>query len=168
MLDINSFPRPTRPILILGKGPSLDRRKDINEHKFFTIGINQVPNTDVAHWIDWEVMDFNRLANTLIICPYYPLLHREPHNVRFPDLPNVYCYNFSYAPEKVGESPVISNDGYSLHCIINLLIHMGIREAHSLGIDGGRGLSKGMVSPDQDYSNQFRYLNKLDFKLTRL
>lgn len=160
MKSIFEFAFPNKQILIIGKGPSYARRREINENLFFTIGINQVPNVDCAHFIDWEVFDFNR---PMILSPYKPLLHRRPHTAMVPDMPFIWCYNF-YTHEKVDDYPVIGNDQFSIHCILRILGEKGIRDVCTLGIDGGFSYNHNFdekFKRPEGYDQQFNYIQKI-------
>ena len=162
-----------KPILVIGKGPTYKKRFDLSMDEYTTIGLNNVDGCDYNHIIDWNCMDFTRKK---IICPYYPILDGHPYQTLAPARPNMFFYNFYTAKVKHSESPIITNDCFSIHCVMEILHLHGIRKFSSVGVDGGGGYGSsfaGTPNPrvggydGQEVGIQYR-LAKYDMEMTRL
>lgn len=154
--DISSL-EFTKPILVIGKGPSYSKRFNVEQSLYHTIGINNVDGCEYNHIIDWNCMDYTK---NNIIAPFYPLLDGAPYLTLMPPRHNTYFYNFQTAKEKHGDTPIITNDSFSIHCVIEILHYKGIRKFWSCGIDGGAEYHKpfqGTPTPrPSGYDDQWR------------
>lgn len=154
------FKKPEKPILVIGKGPTYTKRFKVDERKYFTIGINHVKDVDMSHQIDWNATDYTQKT---VVQPYYPLLNNKRCAEKSPELPHVYHYNFQTHPP-VDDTPVIVNDQFSIHCILQILIFHGVNEIFTAGIDGENGyadqFNKRIPRPE-GYTKQWRMIDKL-------
>jgi len=146
-----------RPWLILGKGPTFDRRDRFDLTQFNTLALNHVVGlvpVDVAHVVDIGVVA--DCADQLLDNCRWLVMPRHPNvaNVRHPRLLEDYFdelpvlreldrqgrlvwYNLlGSRPE--GSSPVIPVRYFSAEAAIAILARMGARTIRSLGVDGGR------------------------------
>lgn len=148
---------PERPWLMLGKGPTIERRHtfDLGEYNLLSLNhvVNEVP-VDVAHIIDMDVVEdcAEHLGSNCewLVMPRYPHLRSEVNSRRleewFDYVPvlreldergRLVWYNLSDGrPE--GRSPVIGAKGFSSEAALRILGLLGARSVRSLGIDGGR------------------------------
>lgn len=146
-----------RPWLLLGKGPTFERRHQYDLGDYHLLGLNHtvsVMKVDVAHIIDVDVV--GDCADTLLancrwlLMPRYPHLEstagtrrleewfsEHPVLAELDDQGRLVWYNLSGSPVH-GRSPVIGAKGFSSEAALNLLGTLGIREVRSLGVDGGR------------------------------
>lgn len=161
MLDLNEWLSTTRfpdkPWLVLGKGPTFDRRGRFDLTEFNLLGLNHVVDKvtlDVAHMIDIDVVEScaaSLAENTSwLVMPRYPNVAqaRSPRRLEdyFDDHPvlrdldargRLIFYNLSGAPVH-GMSPIIGVKYFSSEAALGILAQMGVTEVRSLGIDGGR------------------------------
>jgi hypothetical protein len=152
-----SFDINAKPWLILGKGPSYDRAKDIDRADFYTCSLNHAVRqhpVDLAHIIDIDVVEacqdvLERNARTLVL-PYFPHVNHDPTRRSIEDfigeMPvlqsmrrqgRLVWYNLSSAGRRVGHSPVITANFFSAEAAVGVLASCGARTIRSLGIDGG-------------------------------
>ncbi|MEW6155100.1 MAG: hypothetical protein AB1673_14115 [Actinomycetota bacterium] len=161
MLELTEWARsaslPDRPWLVVGKGPTFDRRGEFDLTGFNTMGLNHVVDrmaVDVAHAIDVEVVGScgDRLAANCrwLLMPRRPNVdhQRDPRLLEdhFADYPvlreldeqgRLVWYNLlGSKPE--GSSPVIGVRYFSGEAAIGILARIGARKIRSLGLDGGR------------------------------
>jgi hypothetical protein len=146
-----------KPWLVVGKGPTFDRRHDFDLGSFHLLSLNHVVTelpVDVAHAIDLEVIRdcadaIARNARWLLV-PRYPNRDLQPGTVPledlFDELPvlreldeqgRLVWYNLVRTPP-VGRSPVIGAKYFSAEAAIAILARLGVKTIRSLGIDGGR------------------------------
>jgi len=146
-----------KPWLVLGKGPSYSRIKDVDLHQYYTCSLNHVVReqpVDLAHIIDIDVVEdckdiLDKNARFLVL-PYYPHVHHNPANssiedfVRkmpvlkaFAEQRRLFWYNLSSSRTQVGTSPVIVANFFSAEAAVNILATCGVKIIRSLGIDGG-------------------------------
>ena len=148
---------PARPWLVLGKGPTFDRRDRFDLTAYNRLSLNHVVNevdVDVAHIIDVDVVgdcaDALRNRCRWLVMPRHPHLRStlgdralEDWFAEYPVLEELdregrlVWYNLSGTPVH-GRSPVIGAKRFSSEAALNLLGTLGVREVRSLGIDGGR------------------------------
>jgi hypothetical protein len=148
---------PARPWLVLGKGPTFDRRDRFDLTAYNRLSLNHVVNevdVDVAHIIDVDVV--GACAEGLRNRCRWLLMPRHPHlrstlcdrslEDWFGEYPvleeldregRLVWYNLSGTPVH-GRSPVIGAKRFSAEAALNLLGVLGVRQVRSLGIDGGR------------------------------
>jgi hypothetical protein len=150
-----------RPWLILGKGPSFDRRRDFDLTQFGLLALNHAVReqaVDVAHAIDLDVIDgcgeaLLRNARRLVM-PWIPHVKNRPGEAdlqqlaaRHPILQRLQAeerllwYNLSTAGRAHGDSPVVPVQFFSAEAALNLLAAAGVRTVRSLGVDGGSSYS---------------------------
>lgn len=152
-----SFDINAKPWLVLGKGPSYERVKDINLADFYTCSLNHVVRqhpVDLAHIIDIDVVEackdvLERNATALVL-PFFPHVNHDPTGksiedfiVEMPVLQSIsrrgrlFWYNLSSAKQQAGDSPVIGARFFSAEAAVNILADCGARTIRSLGVDGG-------------------------------
>lgn len=156
-----------KPWLILGKGPSFDRRRSFDLTKFNLLSLNHAIRelkADVAHIIDLDVVEAcsEALLNNagVVVMPWIPHVRNRPGRRNLEqivveldvlrclrDQERLLWYNLSTAPQPEGASPVIPVRFFSAEAALNLLTTAGVRTVRSLGVDGG-----------QAYSSQFNDL----------
>ena len=169
MLDLTgwlaSAAFPERPWVILGKGPTFDRRGDFDLGQFNRLGLNHAAAelaVDVAHVIDVDVVRDcgERLLATArwLVMPRYPHLRSAPSERRledwFDDVPalrafekegRLVWYNLlGTRPE--GQSPVIGVRFFSSEAALNILALLGARTVKTLGVDGGRSYAQAFAA----------------------
>jgi SAM-dependent methyltransferase len=148
---------PDRPWLMVGKGPTFDRRGEFDLAAYNVVGLNHVIDridVDVAHIIDVNVVAdcAARLRDGAewLLMPRIPHVHSR-HGTRmledwFDELPvlreldergRLVWYN-AITGTPVAGSPVIDVGNFSSEAVLRILGRMGVRTVRSLGIDGGR------------------------------
>jgi len=150
-----------RPWLVLGKGPTFDRRDEFPLQDFNLLGLNNVVASmpvDVAHIIDMDVVE--AVAENLENHCRFLLMPRRPHvhykatdrllEEFFADVPvlerldeqgRLVWYNARTSPP-VDSSPVVRVRSFSSEAAIDILGMMGVRKVRTLGVDGGRGYAR--------------------------
>jgi len=168
-----------RPWLMLGKGPSFEKRRDHRLGDFNLLGLNHaccVQPVLLTHLIDWEVVE--QLGEALIdnsrfvVIPWVPHVRRPRRFgvTRFdPGRKTLLDYVSSSAvlsrlavagrlltydlwteqSRRFGGGPVILAAYFSSTAALNLLCAAGVRKVVSLGVDGGR-----------HYANEFNPLRQ--------
>jgi hypothetical protein len=151
---------PSKPWLILGKGPTFERHADVDFADYNTLALNHVVSrvkVDVAHIIDIDVVATcaESLAENCqwLVLPRYPHLHStastqcledwfDEHPVlrAMDEQGRLVWYNLSGGRPERG-SPVIGAKNFSSEAAFNILARMGVSTIRSLGIDGGRSYS---------------------------
>lgn len=150
--DINA-----RPWLVLGKGPSYSKIKNVQTSDFFLMSLNHVVRerpVDVAHVIDLDVVsscadEIWSNAKTLVM-PLHPhvdcrpssrplteLLDEVPVLRRLAEAGRLAWYNASTWKKPKSGSPIIDVRFFSAEAAIGVLAECGARVIRSLGIDGG-------------------------------
>jgi hypothetical protein len=150
-----------KPWLILGKGPSFNKRSEYNLSKYYTIGLNHVcreQRVTFAHIIDFDVADtcceaIDSNAQFLVM-PWIPhiklrprsqnlreLIQNNPVLRRMDEQHRLLWYNLSTAPRQHGDSPVVPVRYFSAEAALSLLAQAGVQCVRSLGIDGGASYS---------------------------
>tara|TARA_Y100000310_G_scaffold190427_1_gene190412 strand:- start:24 stop:623 length:600 start_codon:yes stop_codon:yes gene_type:complete len=149
-----------KPFLILGKGPSIDRLDEIDKSEYITIGLNHIATReklDVAHFIDYEVVDhcgevlFDNVK--FLMMPWHPnkgfkLHHKNIERLskeneilgRFRREERLITYNRGGTNCKFGGKLVFCLN-FSGDTTFNLLSVHGQKKIYSLGIDGGKAYS---------------------------
>lgn len=149
------------PWLILGKGPSFDKRHAYDLSLFHTLSLNHAVREQmvrVAHIIDYDVLDdcaeaIKRNAEALVM-PWRPHVNFVPSRQDLSELAQInptlrmldeqgrlLWYNLSTAQETHGDSPLVRADFFSAEAGLNLLALAGARRIRSLGVDGGAAYS---------------------------
>ena len=178
-----------KPWLIVGKGPSFDQIGivKIDDFNIFSLNssISSIPNSDIAHIIDFEV--YKELENQLykkssyVLLPINPHFKNKPSRVTIPDLINenkilkklskegrLLWYN--HLPKgKFLRKNNIRKIFYKKHSVkhfsaesaFSILGSYNIKKIYSVGVDGGDQYSscfekKNKLSNDQlTYNKQF-------------
>lgn len=151
------FDADQKPWLILGKGPSYQRIRDVRLEDFYTCSLNHVVRehrVDLAHVIDIDVVSdcaeaIDRNAAYLAL-PFFPHVNHRPTSktlVEFADeIPllrklrdegRLIWYNLSTSQKRVAASPVIVAKFFSAESAVNILAECGVKTIRSLGVDGG-------------------------------
>jgi hypothetical protein len=160
-----SFGINDRPWLLLGKGPSFSKVRNLELEQYFTCTLNhvirQVPAT-VAHIIDIDVVidcaDAIDANARFLVMPYRPHIDCRPTNRTLIDLASeipvlrklsnerrLIWYNASTSRKPpYGNSPTIDVKYFSAEAALNVLATCGVKVVRSLGVDGG-----------STYSNEF-------------
>jgi len=156
------------PWLIIGKGPSFKKIKDIDISNYQTIALNHaVSNTscDIFHMIDLDVIigiEANVDKNArFILMPYYPNVNNQSGSLSINEIikentflkkmdveGRLLCYNSSQAKKYVEGFPVITVKYFSADAVVSLLIEAGVTTIWSAGLDGGT-----------TYNSSFNHLN---------
>lgn len=151
---------PERPWLMLGKGPTFDRRDEFDLSRYNLLSLNHVVNevkVDVAHIIDANVVGdcAEALAANCewLLMPRYPHLRStaspRPLEDWFDELPvlrdlsdrgRLVWYNL-HTGRAEGQSPVITSGHFSSEAALRVLARMGVDTVRTLGIEGGRSYS---------------------------
>jgi hypothetical protein len=147
---------PDKPWLILGKGPSFRDRHLFDLTAFNTLALNHAVGeqpSDVAHMIDLDVAEAlgERLLDncTWLLMPRHPhldfrattlelgdFLDSVPVLRRLDEQGRLVVYDLA-STERAPRGPLIRTHSFSSVAALDLLGHMGCREARSLGVDGG-------------------------------
>lgn len=148
---------PSRPWLMLGKGPTFERRDQFRLDEFNLVALNHVVNevkVAVAHIVDVDVVPAcsERLVQNCewLVMPRYPHLNStindRPLESWFDEMPvlrelhdrgKLVWYNLS-GNRREGRSPVVGSKRFSSEAVLTILGLMGARTVRSLGVDGGR------------------------------
>lgn len=169
-----------KPWLIIGKGPSFERINKINLASYYTFGLNEVCQLipcDIGHFIDIEVLSHNFIRNSkVIVSPVRPHRGYKVSNHYLAtwyfipyegSLNKLYCYNCStYKGASFLEfGPIVKVKYFSVEAAFRLLAIQGIKEIHTLGIDGGNQYAKDFahLKPLKNGRNSFNdQFNELD------
>jgi hypothetical protein len=148
---------PPKPWLVLGKGPTFERRRQVDLGGYNLLALNHVVDelsVDVAHVIDIDVVadcaaSLRQNAGWLVM-PRYPhvrsALGDRALEDYFDEIPvlreldergRLVWYNLAHTPT-VGASPTIGARYFSSEAVLNVLGLMGVKTVRSLGVDGGR------------------------------
>lgn len=154
-------PLLAKPWLVLGKGPTFDRRDQFDLGAYNLLALNHAVDelaVDVAHIIDINVVAdcTEALARNCewLLMPRVPHRHSLPGDRRledwFDELPvlrelddrgRLVWYNGLHAVPEPG-SPVIDTGTFSSEAVLRILGRMGVSTVRSLGIDGGRSYAR--------------------------
>ena len=146
-----------KPWLVLGKGPSFQRRDDQDISGHHLLGLNHVCRelpVDLAHAIDLDVVE--ALGPTLLqragalVMPWRPHVRFKPTELtlaqaaagnpilgRLAEEGRLLWYNCSSAPEPRPGSPVVQVCWFSGEAGVRLLALAGVERIRTLGVDGG-------------------------------
>jgi hypothetical protein len=151
---------PDRPWLVLGKGPTFDRRGEFDLTGYNLMSLNHAvaeQPVDVALAIDLDVVEtcgdaLERNARWLLL-PRHPHVDFEPgppleeHVRRSPVLSRLdrdgrlVWYDLATAGTRY-DSPLIGARYFVSEAALNVLGEMGARRVRSLGIDGGKSYAR--------------------------
>lgn len=156
---IRDLSRKRRPWLILGKGPSLDRRAEFDLRPYYVLSLNQACRTvaaDIAHFTDLEAyVDCHekcRESSSAVVIPWHPHVAMRPSPntlgkyVEFHEelawlskRGRLYSYNSTVAARlpKRADLPTIRVRYFSAVAAVNLLLAADIKLIRTLGVDGG-------------------------------
>jgi len=152
-----------KPYLILGKGPSLERVFEQPEllDEYHTIALNHAgilfaDKVDYVHFVDMDVpYGFkDQIPNVKKwICPWHPHVNFKAsifpltnYQVSNTKKSTFYWYNSSKSRiHNAPKDPVIKLHYTSAESVFQLLYHQGIKEVHSVGIEGGKEYHKTML-----------------------
>lgn len=148
---------PDRPWLVLGKGPTYERRSQFDLTSYNLLSLNHVvaeQSVDIAHLIDIEVAE--ACGDALERNARFVLMPRHPHLDHLPTelalealLPHVpalerldrenrlICYDLAGATEPA-PSDHVRVRYFSSEAALQLLASIGATTVRSLGVDGGR------------------------------
>lgn len=159
-----------RAWLMLGKGPSFERRNEFDLSAYNLLALNHVVEklkVDIAHVIDVDVVEAcgDSLEQNCdwLLMPRVPHVGARPSLQRLEDFVEaipvlrrlddqgrLVWYNAATTDQVFCGSPVVDVRWFSSEAALNLLAEMGVRQVRSLGIDGG-----------QTYASAFGRLNDL-------
>ncbi len=152
--------------LLLGKGPSLARLRDIPRGAYLIFSLNHAclhtgaHRVEVAHFTDLEAWEDCRHA-----VPWYACLPWHPHRDFRPgradlaallrdrgiaeDLVLSYNSTLAHKLARNGSLATITVRHFSAVAGFNILVAGGVREVYSLGVDGGTGYAPGLDVKDR-------------------
>ncbi len=159
-----------RPWLLVGKGPSLDRRHEYDLRPYHVLTLNhacRVVIPSVAHFTDLEPLleCVQELAagHKRIVAPWHPHVDFRPSPNNLGDYVRnghdelaaavsrklLYAYNSTRARTKVAWLTTVPVRYFSAVAGLNLLALAGVRSVVSLGVDGGTKYAKDFDSKDR-------------------
>ena len=169
---IRELSRDQRPWLLVGKGPSLDRRAEFDLVDYHVLTLNhscRVIRPTLAHFTDLEaamecICDLDD-QNAPMILPWHPHVGFRPSPNSIGDYVRndsgrrgglgrmysrnlLYSYNSTRARNKVDWLPIVHVRFFSAVAGLNLLAMAGVREIRSIGVDGGTGYAKELDAKD--------------------
>ena len=150
-----------KPWLVLGKGPSFSKRDQFDLSGFELASLNHAVREQpvtVAHMIDYDVVaacgDAVEKNAQVLVMPWIPHVQNRPGVRTLEELARtdpslslldqqgrLLWYNLSTAPQIREGSPVVPVRFFSSEAMLGLLAQAGVRQARSLGIDGGANYS---------------------------
>lgn len=157
---------PKKPWLIAGKGPSFYRISQIDLDQYNVLTLNHVClhiQPTLAHFIDWEAYQDCRVQllsypdrnkHPLVCMPWYPhvecRLGEDSLGTRLEKdcwlrKKGAYTYNFENIPARF-KNPEFSSVRvryFSAVAAVNLLAKAGVKEIHTIGVDGGKEYAPG-------------------------
>lgn len=145
-----------RPWLILGKGPSFEKRHDYNLADYYLLALNHVVEkmeVEAAHAIDLDVVlgcqeAIDKNARFLVM-PYVPHINNKPGSLNLRELLDKHAFLktlsdqgrllfYNHIPSrKFGNDPIVKVRYFSSEAAINLLALSGVKTIRTLGVDGG-------------------------------
>lgn len=176
------FPKH-KPVLIVGKGPTMDRIKEVDLSAYTTIALNHTCALfypDYAHFIDLDAYldceHFLARTHTIIIMPFFPHIGEKPREGRSLEKvikkeislcrksieDKLLYYYLSTAPNPT-DYPTVKVHHFSGEAIVRLLGLLGIKEIRTLGVDGGKeeaSLFKHTRSRPPTYEPQMEWIHK--------
>ena len=159
---LQAQPQPSRPWLILGKGPSFGKRAEFDTSGYRLMSLNHVVRelpVDAAHIIDIDVVSSCAevlLANAgVLVMPWFPHQHNKVGEISLPEwtqrIPTLatlaaagrLCwYDLAISPVRHGPGPVVQATFFSAEAALSLLALAGVPLLRSLGVDGGQHYSE--------------------------
>jgi hypothetical protein len=145
-----------KPWLILGKGPSFEKRNEYNLDDYYLLSLNHVIEklpVDLAHAIDLDVVLScqKAIANNakFLVMPFVPHVKNKPGPLNLHEIleQNTFLKSLSnqgrllfynHLPSrKFGQDPIVEVRYFSSEAAINLLAMGGVHKIRTLGVDGG-------------------------------
>lgn len=159
---------PTRPWLILGKGPSFSKRQQYDLKGYRLMSLNHVVReltVEAAHIIDIDVVPVCAEAlmtqARVLVMPWFPhvanKVGQKPLTDWVEEIPalkqlaaegRLCWYDLSTSLIRHGPGPVVRATYFSAEAALSVLALAGVPQVRSLGVDGG-----------QQYSTSFEDLN---------
>lgn len=150
-----------RPWLVIGKGPTFDRRGEFDLGQYRLLGINHVPRdlpVEVSHIIDIDVIvdcgDAIEKNARFVVLPWMPHVKNAVGNTTLAqycqDIPvlrrmdaegRVLWYDLVTAPVKHDGRRSVDATFFSAEAAISLLANSGAKKIRTLGVDGGDAYS---------------------------
>lgn len=182
--------RGPKPGLIIGKGPSFDRltKDNFDLSTYLTVGLNHVVRNvpiDILSAIDLDVIEIcseEIYKNAKILAvQYYPHIDSKPSEKcifdffdSFPVLKTFYDQNrlliFNGFPRKnrpkLQGAPNCVAKFFSSEAAYDLLVLLGVKQIHTVGIDGGKKYSRNfskltsLTNNRSSFGDQFLSLNR--------
>ena len=163
-----------KPWLIIGKGPSFEKLPQNYNKTYYTLGLNHVfqrVSVDLGLFIDLDVLiGMTDCLATSLLCPIFPHVNFVPtkHRIDFIAKANPMVeyisdklYYFSHS-KKPCEFPTIPVRFSSSEAAFAILGYMGVKEIHSIGLDGGKEYAetfqdlKPLTNGQADFNKQFK------------
>ena len=156
----NEFKADSKPWLMLGKGPTFQKVRELDLTDYYVCSLNHVVRelpVTLAHIIDIGVVgdcagEIYRNAQFLAM-PYRPHVKNNASEKTLVDfceeLPildvmrkegRLLWYNLSSSPPH-GDSPIIKAVYFSAEAALNVLVVCGVNVVRTLGVDGGKNYS---------------------------
>lgn len=154
-----------RPWLMVGKGPSFDRRGELFESagSWKTLGLNHVclqMDVDLVHFTDFDAYqdcESRLAARACAVClPWFPhvgnkpgpkcldeLVQGEPGLGRLAAAGRLLTYNSTLAPRRARSLPLIHVRYFSAVAGLSILAAAGVKTVRTLGVDGGTKYASG-------------------------
>jgi hypothetical protein len=160
----------TKPWLILGKGPTFSKLKEINLSEYNTFALNHVVRevkVNVSHIIDIDVVeacaDELRSNCEWLIMPRRPHVSCRPSEIltledwknsipvlrELDEAGKLVCYDLMLGEPASGNSE-IEVHYFSSEAALGILARLGARIIRSLGVDGGRKYGPKFVDLDSE------------------
>jgi hypothetical protein len=187
MLDIVGWSRrfniQSNPWLIVGKGPTFRKVREIDLSGYHVCSLNHVVRelpVTLAHIIDIDVVadcagEIYQNAKFLVM-PYRPHIKNYPSSKTLADFiaeiqvleamekeGRLVWYNLSSSSPHL-DSPIIKAVNFSSEAALNLLVTAGATEVRTLGVDGGQSYSEAfddlrsrtlLVNGQESFDKQF-------------
>lgn len=155
------FALASKPWILLGKGPSFDKVREIDTTPFFTCSLNHVVRelpVTLAHFIDIEAVldckDVLQAHAQFVVLPFYPHVQCKVTRKTLPEfideIPElralaeqgrVLWYNLDSGRAQSG-APVVKAGHFSAEAALEVLAMCGAKEVRSIGVDGGSRYSE--------------------------
>lgn len=145
------------PWMILGKGPSFERVRELDVKGYRLMSLNHVVRelpVTAAHIIDVDVV--GACADALLhnagvlVMPWFPHVHNhvgdktlEQWCAELPTLAalaaqsRLLWYDLSTSPQRHGSQPTVRATYFSAEAALDVLAQAGVKTVRSLGVDGG-------------------------------
>ena len=148
------------PWLIVGKGPTFSRHSEINLLNYHTLTLNHVIKhvpARLAHFTDIDALaDCGSVIREpssacVVVIPWVPHVNNQPgrYDLRSwcSQLPlleflaqndRLVSYNSTISRRRNKRLPLIRVRYFSAVAAVNILAEAGVKEIHTLGVDGGK------------------------------